>query len=541
MNTLKKQKSLKVVKNMKIFNLLRSEFIKNYTLKRFIIITLILIVSSLFLVNINNQEKDYNTVKHSIDSFSNLLENKINQENKTFTTYYSIEYDKAYIKYMSKLIDKNIKYNKDFRIELINNDLIPLIMKNYLITKMEQNSNDEYIISSCISNDISDESSNTPKKVINDLCNNYTKEERKALSDLNNKKIKELENLLNLDSYYLYLEYQIKEGKIKEDEFTKILISNKEKRSDSPQVLNYLQYKRIEETINMNIMSKNEYIKSGEKISEYKIYENYAKTLKNKAISNKKILLYSTKNNIKHDLNYSYFENIEDAILYQNTKSKVNEVFHLSVIISLIICISSGKIVSGEHSKKTIKNIITAPVKRWKILLSKFIYMILDAYLIWFLGLLIITIIAGLKYGFSDLLTPKLIYHETSVIEVNYFLYLIKDIFIASIPLIAFISVIFFLSVVSLNTSLTVGITSGLATLSICLWLMSVTGNITSIIYTPFWYLDLGFILNNSTRYIESLRNVSYSIPLGILVSIVWTIILYTISNIVYIKRDIKN
>ena len=92
MSTLKKQKSLKVVKNMKIFNLLRSEFIKNYTLKRFIIITLILIVSSLFLVNLNKQE-DYNTVKHSVDYFSNNLENKINQESKTFTTYYSIEYD----------------------------------------------------------------------------------------------------------------------------------------------------------------------------------------------------------------------------------------------------------------------------------------------------------------------------------------------------------------------------------------------------------------------------------------------------------------
>ena len=112
---------------------------------------------------------------------------------------------------------------------------------------------------------------------------------------------------------------------------------------------------------------------------------------------------------------------------------------------------------------------------------------------------------------------------------------------ITSIPLIAFISIIFCFSTVSLNTSLTVGVTSALASISACLWLMSAAGNIKSIVYTPFWYLDCGFIYNNSYLYTESLRKVSYSLTTGIIISIVVIIILYIVSSLIYNRRDIKN
>ena len=103
-------------------------------------------------------------------------------------------------------------------------------------------------------------------------------------------------------------------------------------------------------------------------------------------------------------------------------------------IIALIIAITSGGVISNAHNSGTIKNIITSPVRRWKILLSKFIYLVIDMYLIWFLGLLILSLCAGMKYGFSDLLTPKILYVGNEVIEVNYYLYLIKNIFLVSIP-----------------------------------------------------------------------------------------------------------
>ena len=66
-------------------------------------------------------------------------------------------------------------------------------------------------------------------------------------------------------------------------------------------------------------------------------------------------------------------------------------------------------------------------------------------------------------------------------------------------------------------------------------------GNFKQIVYTPLWYFDLGFIFNNSEYYIGSLRKISYSLSTGITISIIVTLILYIITNIIYTKRDIKN
>lgn len=144
-------------------------------------------------------------------------------------------------------------------------------------------------------------------------------------------------------------------------------------------------------------------------------------------------------------------------------------------------------------------------------------------------------------YGFNDLLTPKLILVNKTVSEINYYLYLIKDILIASIPLICLISILFCLSALTLNTSLTVGVSAVISALGACLWLMSTTGNFKYIVYTPLWYLDCGFIFNNSYLYTESLYNINYTLSTGIIISIIVALVLYIITNIIYIKRDIKN
>ena len=290
----------------------------------------------------------------------------------------------------------------------------------------------------------------------------------------------------------------------------------------------------------MELLSKNEF-KANYEYPTYETYLSYHQKLKENAIKNSEILLYSTKHNIKHDQFYNYHDGIVESIMYQNTKLKVNHIYHFSGIIALIIAITSGGVISNEHNSGTIKNIITSPVRRWKILLSKFIYLVIDMYLIWFLGLLILSLCAGMKYGFSDLLTPKILYVGNEVIEVNYYLYLIKNIFLVSIPMICFISIILFLSVLTLNTSLTVGISSILDVLTPGVWLLMMIGNIKQIVYTPLWYFDSGFILNNSERYIESLQKVNYSLSTGILISLILILLFYRITNIIYIKRDIKN
>ena len=73
------------------------------------------------------------------------------------------------------------------------------------------------------------------------------------------------------------------------------------------------------------------------------------------------------------------------------------------------------------------------------------------------------------------------------------------------------------------------------------MWLMQFINNFKYIVYTPFWYLDLGYIFMNAENYQLSLKSISYNLGTGIIVSLITTIILLVISNLIYINRDIKN
>lgn len=521
---------------MKIINLIRSEFIKNYSIKRFVIIIFILTISSIFLVKFQNQETfSYYSLKEQINYYESYRRN--NTDVKNFHDEYNHYYNENFIKYLRILDKMGVTTLSDWKGSLIQEDLLTLLSQNFVINKIKKDPNDKYIISACESDNY--EELNRTEKDIYDLCNNYSLEEMDDLYNQNKDEITKLEQLLDEDKYYLYLEYKITKKDIEDDAFTKLLINKKVKSNQNFIGLNYLQYKALEENANLEILSKEEY--QNNKELPYENYLAHRTLIKNQAISSRQILLYSSEKEIKHDLTFNTASNINENILYSNTKKGVNQIFHLSIIIALIISITSGGIISNEHSHGTIKNIITAPVRRWKILLSKFIYMILDMYILWFIGLIILSVCSGLTYGFSDLFTPKIIYLNGTVTEINYYLYIIKDILIASIPLIALISILFFLSALTLNTSITVGVSSAISVLGLCLWVMSTTGNFKYIVYTPLWYLDCGFIFNNSYLYIESLYNISYNLSTGIIISIIVTLVLYFITNIIYIKRDIKN
>lgn len=532
-----------MVKIVKIFHLIKSEFIKNYSIKRLLIITILLIVASLFLIRFTNRLMDENydsegQIQFSIDSFQRYINTINKKENKTFNEKYQLYFYKNYVKYMNFVKEKGVTSSVDWKVSFVFDELMPPMNQNYLIERIKENPNDPHIVEICTNEE---EEPNKLNEDLRNLCLNYTLEDLDVLYAKNETRILDYQQLLEKDKYYQYLEYEVKNNLIERDRFIELLIDKRVEKNTGFLGLNYLQYQRLEENANIEILSLEEYQNKVMSGMDYEKYVKHQTKLKNDAIQNREILFYSAEREIKQDISYNDSDLVSEAIRYMNTKLKVNQVFHLSVVVMLIVGITNSGIISNEHSKGTIKNIITAPVRRWKILLSKFIYLILDTYIIWLLGLLIISICAGIKYGFTDLFTPKLLYTGSKVIEINYYLYLIKNIFIASIPVICFLSILFFLSTISLNTSLTVGVTVSLAVIAPFLWLLSMAGNFKYIVYTPIWYFDYGFIFSNSTRYIESLQHIYYHPVTGIWICLVVSFILYLISNMIYMKRDIKN
>ena len=54
-------------------------------------------------------------------------------------------------------------------------------------------------------------------------------------------------------------------------------------------------------------------------------------------------------------------------------------------------------------------------------------------------------------------------------------------------------------------------------------------------------YFDCGFIFGKQEFYTTILKKTNMSLNYGILISLITIIVLYTITNVIYIKRDIKN
>jgi ABC-2 type transport system permease protein len=80
----------------------------------------------------------------------------------------------------------------------------------------------------------------------------------------------------------------------------------------------------------------------------------------------------------------------------------------ISLFIPLLVMIVSIDIVSGERSDGTIKLLLTRPIRRWKILLSKYVAMVLAVSLIILMIGIISYLIAGLVFGYGGWNLPTL-------------------------------------------------------------------------------------------------------------------------------------
>lgn len=513
---------------MKIVNLIKSEFIKNYTLKKlFFISVIILIITSLFVEGYNlNLYKNFS----SHDRYSYYGSYNESEENLSNEKKFNLEVEKSEKKYYGFLKSQKVEDN-DYRVRLIE-DIINKKRDNIAIEFYKDNKDSEEIKYICSLNKTYYDSAYEGS--INYVCNRVSEIDK--IYKENEKVIKDYEELLNENKYYKYIEYKLESGLIdsSDQDLAKIII--KEKITSQYHYLssNYIQHFYLPNSFELE--SEEEFNSYKTEYSSYDQYIKFKKNLAKDAREMKSIIEYSSKNKIPHDLFLNRYDGGEEILAF-NSKKSVDFIFHYSIIVILIVTVTSSGIMSKEHKEGTIKKIITTPIKRWKILLSKFIYLILHTYIIWLICLVILSLYSGYKYGFSDLFTPKLIYVNNKVIEANYFLYLIKDLFIASIPVICFLSILLFLSTVTLNTSITNLVCTLLSVLSIVFWYL--IEHFKFLLVTPLMYFDTGFMHTRSNTYMEALTKFDISYSYGILISILVTLILFIITNIIYNKRDI--
>lgn len=261
-------------------------------------------------------------------------------------------------------------------------------------------------------------------------------------------------------------------------------------------------------------------------------YEEYSKLIdmKNKEVDNNiKKSIYAIENNINY--------NKEGAKTSLNNSVETN-----IVILSIVIVIIAGGIVANEFQKETIRLLVIRPNKRWKIILSKFLAVVTIT-----LGLALITYIAsfitnGIVYGFSEYLIPDLQVVGSKIVKENFILNSIGNTLFLLIPIIFVGLGAFFLSTITNNTAFSVGFSIFILMGSdLAIMILSIIG---------FPFVDLTFLpYMDFTQFIDKMKLFSncnmyeayYTLKEAILVLTIWGVVIYTISNIVFSRRDIKN
>lgn len=163
---------------------------------------------------------------------------------------------------------------------------------------------------------------------------------------------------------------------------------------------------------------------------------------------------YRLENNIDFDISEN--NNWTDGVF--NFWSVFSTSSMLVSFISVIVIIAAGGIVSGEFSAGTIKFLMINPVKRWKILTSKYFTSITFGYLAMIAAFIVSALSTMLFFGADHLGASFISVSGESVKEIPGFLYVAECYLLNSINFIVMGSLAFAISSLFRSSALAIGI-----------------------------------------------------------------------------------
>ena len=240
----------------------------------------------------------------------------------------------------------------------------------------------------------------------------------------------------------------------------------------------------------------------------------------------------------------SYYENwyILDEEVDTNNANTLRSVFinffsEYSFLILIFSIMIAGGIVSDEFNKGTIKSLLIVPHKRSKILLAKYISIIIMILLI--IGVLIVSelLIGGIFMGFSSLSIPVVVYNITdSALEIiNIFGYLGLQI-LANLPQIILLATLAFACSVIVNStafSIVIPFCGIIASELINAFAYAYDIKILNYFVTTNWDFTV-YLFGGTSIYGNSVLH-------AIIVCLVYLLIMLVVTFIVFKRKDIKN
>lgn len=309
-----------------------------------------------------------------------------------------------------------------------------------------------------------------------------------------------------------------------------------DKQIKDDQDVRVIAQQQLEELIlnkDYKVISSSEFNDSYTIKKDYGTYDNYLRFTKDKE---------ERINDEYHRLWYAMENKIE---LSNATKGVVSQFWQLSFLLSFAVVILLSSIVSKEYKSGSIRLLLTQGINRHKIILSKFMTIILSTYGLYLLFLIIYLCLACYKGHFEDLLEPEIIISFGNTVTINYFVYLLGELLICGLPSLFIVTTVFLISIIreSAILSTVIGTLLSLSSLFaefIIIFIRVLKWHFlrflpTSYLSLPtFKYSSLFSNYNELTFYILNRR-------LGIIVLLISIVLMYITAHIIFVRRDIRN
>ncbi|MDF2855949.1 MAG: hypothetical protein K0Q87_1800 [Neobacillus sp.] len=215
-----------------------------------------------------------------------------------------------------------------------------------------------------------------------------------------------------------------------------------------------------------------------------------------------------------------------------NGWSFVKDSSELILLAGLFTIIVSAGIVASEFSWGTIKLLLIRPINRSKILISKYLTVLLFALLL--VGSLFVysAILGTILFGLPEQAIPYLNYFDGKVTEQPMFIYLINYYGLASIEMIMMATMAFMISSVFRNSSLAIGLS---------LTLMFMGSQLTALLSMKFtWAKYILFANTNLMQYFEGAPLVEgMTLTFSTIMILLYFVIFQFLAFYVFNKRDV--
>ncbi|TCS93675.1 ABC transporter permease [Hazenella coriacea] len=202
------------------------------------------------------------------------------------------------------------------------------------------------------------------------------------------------------------------------------------------------------------------------------------------------------------------------------------------MLITLGVIIIGSMVVSSEFSWGTIKLLAIRPYHRYKLLLAKYLAMLLYTALLVVILFIITVVFAGLFFGFEGLFQNVLLFENGQVVEKPVLPLLFQGYGLGLIDLLMMSTLAFMISVVFRSQSLAIGIALGL---------LFMGNTITLFIASKYEWAKYILFANDLKQYLPGREPLFPDMTIGFSVTllVIYYVVFIGITWLVFQKRDI--